>query len=204
MKHQADKKRAERVFQVGDWVYLKLQPYVQTSVAQRPSQKLGFRFFGPFEVLKRVGNVSYKLKLLDNARVHPVIHVSQLKKSLRPGESASSTLPVALMQDAPPAQPQAIEETRMVRRGVKMVPQVRLSWSGCPSSYSTWEHLYTMIDIYPQAPAWGQAGSAGAGIVTTQLLPKALHTKQRACERRRRKEAQEQKQSKPGPSSCAE
>jgi hypothetical protein len=28
MKHQADKNRQERTFQVGDWVYVKLQPYV--------------------------------------------------------------------------------------------------------------------------------------------------------------------------------
>jgi len=28
MKHQADKRRSERSFQIGDYVYLKLQPYV--------------------------------------------------------------------------------------------------------------------------------------------------------------------------------
>ena len=33
MKQFADKHRTERVFAVGDWVYLKLQPYRQTSVA---------------------------------------------------------------------------------------------------------------------------------------------------------------------------
>ena len=175
-------------------MYLKLQPYVQTSVAQRPSQKLGFRFFGPFEILKKVGNVSYKLKLPDNSRIHSVIHVSQLKKSFHRGESASATLPLALMQVAMPSQPRKIEETHMVRHGAKMVPQVRLSWSRCPSSYSTWEHLYTMIDSYPQAPAWGQAGSSGEGIVTTQLLPWALRSKLRSEERRRRKEAREGKQ----------
>jgi hypothetical protein len=27
MKNQADKHRSEREFSVGDWVYLKLQPY---------------------------------------------------------------------------------------------------------------------------------------------------------------------------------
>lgn len=32
MKMQADKNRVERSFQVGDWVYVKLQPYVQQSV----------------------------------------------------------------------------------------------------------------------------------------------------------------------------
>lgn len=34
MKRQADKHRTDREFQVGDWVFLKLQPFIQTSVAQ--------------------------------------------------------------------------------------------------------------------------------------------------------------------------
>lgn len=34
MKSQANKKRTERSFAVGEWVWLKLQPYVQTSVAR--------------------------------------------------------------------------------------------------------------------------------------------------------------------------
>lgn len=32
MKHYADKRRSERKFQFGDWVYLKLQPYRQVSI----------------------------------------------------------------------------------------------------------------------------------------------------------------------------
>ncbi|XP_014754072.1 uncharacterized protein LOC106866060 [Brachypodium distachyon] len=61
MKRQADKKRSDRTFNVGDWVFLRLQPYIQQSVAQRSSQKLSFRFFGPYQIIKRVGKVSYKL-----------------------------------------------------------------------------------------------------------------------------------------------
>jgi transposase InsO family protein len=45
MKVQADKKRTERSFQVGDSVFLKLQPYMQSSVAQRSNHKLSFKFF---------------------------------------------------------------------------------------------------------------------------------------------------------------
>jgi hypothetical protein len=46
MKRQADKSRSERQFAVVDWVFLKLQPYIQSSVSHRSSQKL--RFFGPY------------------------------------------------------------------------------------------------------------------------------------------------------------
>lgn len=37
MKKQADKHRFERSFQIGDWVFLKLQPYTQASAARRSS-----------------------------------------------------------------------------------------------------------------------------------------------------------------------
>jgi hypothetical protein len=35
MKKQADKRRSEHAFSVGDLVYMKLQPYVQSSVVHR-------------------------------------------------------------------------------------------------------------------------------------------------------------------------
>ena len=44
MKHQADKKRSDRKFNVGDHVYLRLQPYVQSSLAPRAHNKLCFKY----------------------------------------------------------------------------------------------------------------------------------------------------------------
>jgi hypothetical protein len=79
MKKQADKGRMERTFKVGDRVFLKLQPFCQTSVAARSSRKLAFRFFGPFEVIKQVNLVAYELALPSRSAIHPVFHVSQLK-----------------------------------------------------------------------------------------------------------------------------
>jgi hypothetical protein len=160
MKHQADKNRSERVFQVGDQVYLRLQPYVQTSVANRSSQKLGFKYFGPYYVLKRVGQVSYKLKLPETAKIHLVIHVSQLKKAIKATDTVSTELPVSLV-DFLLVQPIRVTDERFIRRGAKMVPQLKVQWSGMPSNCDTWENLFAIVDVFPSATAWGQAVSSG-------------------------------------------
>ncbi|XP_058766993.1 uncharacterized protein LOC131640630 [Vicia villosa] len=79
MEKQANKKRRSFTFQEGDLVLLKLQPYRQTTVAQRLSQKLAKKYYGPFKVVKRVENVDYLLDLPSSSRIHPVVHVSLLK-----------------------------------------------------------------------------------------------------------------------------
>lgn len=61
MKKQADKRRVERQFVVGDMVFLKLQPYVQSSIAPRANHKLAYKFFGPYRVMERIGKVAYRL-----------------------------------------------------------------------------------------------------------------------------------------------
>jgi hypothetical protein len=185
MKKQADKKRLERSFNVGDMVYLKLQPYVQASVVQRVSQKLGFKYFGPYKIIARVGKVSYKLQLPESSKIHPVIHVSQLKKAIHPTDTVSAELPVSLL-DVSAVQPVRILEDRLVRRGGKQVPQLRVEWSGLPPS---WEPLFTIVNAYPHSPAWGQAGASGEGTVTTVYLEQALKEWKRADYRQRIKEA---------------
>ena len=70
MKQAADKKRREVNFEVGDWVYLRLQPYRQQSVFRRTSHKLSNRYYGPYQIEERIGPVAYKLKLSPGSRIH--------------------------------------------------------------------------------------------------------------------------------------
>jgi len=58
MKAQADKHRSDRVLAIGDWVFVNLDPYRQHVIANRTNQKLVTKFFGPSEVLSKVGVVA--------------------------------------------------------------------------------------------------------------------------------------------------
>jgi hypothetical protein len=80
MRMQANKHRREVEYQVGDMVYLKIQPYKLQKLAKRFNQKLSPRYYGPYEVIERIGTVAYKLRLPEDSWVHPVFHASLLKK----------------------------------------------------------------------------------------------------------------------------
>ncbi|GAA0156156.1 hypothetical protein LIER_13713 [Lithospermum erythrorhizon] len=55
MKRLADLKRTDREFQIGDIVFLKLQPYRQNSVSLRKHLKLASKFYGPFKIIANIG-----------------------------------------------------------------------------------------------------------------------------------------------------
>ncbi|WVY92183.1 hypothetical protein V8G54_037697 [Vigna mungo] len=79
VKKNADLKRREVNFDVGSWVYVKLQPYHQIFVSGFEFHKLAKCFYGPFQLTTKMGHVAYKLDLPDTSRIHNVLHCSVLK-----------------------------------------------------------------------------------------------------------------------------
>ena len=81
-KSYADTRRRELVFEIGDYVYLKVSP--MSSVRRfNMKEKLAPRYIRPFKILERRGEVAYQLELPESlSSVHDVFHVSQLNKCL--------------------------------------------------------------------------------------------------------------------------
>jgi hypothetical protein len=78
-KIYADRQRVEHIFEVGDLVFLRLHPYRQSSL-KSGVEKLKSKFYGPYRVIKRIGDVEYELELPEGSKIHNVFHVSFLKR----------------------------------------------------------------------------------------------------------------------------
>ncbi|KAL4565288.1 hypothetical protein LXL04_029376 [Taraxacum kok-saghyz] len=127
MKEYADKKRRDVNFQVVEWVYVKLKPYRQISVARRVYPKLAAKFFGPFKITSRIGAVAYKLDLPPSSKIHPVFHVSLLKKAVQ--VPTETVLPPELeMSGEEVPIPMTILASREVLVDEKMCTQWLIQW----------------------------------------------------------------------------
>lgn len=122
MKNQADKKRREVSLQVGDEVLVKLQPYRQHSAALRKKHKLSMKYFGPFEVLSKIGTVAYKLELPSTARIRRIFHLSQLKLFQGATNKPYLSLPLTVPEMGTILQPMKVLATRTIIKGTHHIP----------------------------------------------------------------------------------
>ena len=93
-------------------VYLMLQPYKQSSLKKSGAEKLKPRFYGPYKVIRKVGEVAYEIELLEGSRVHNVFHVSRLKKAIGQRVVPSAELPPLDEEGKLVLIPEAILDTR--------------------------------------------------------------------------------------------
>jgi len=79
-KSYHDKRRKDIEFQVGDHVFLRVNPVTGVGRALK-CRKLTPRFVEPFEIVEKVGVVAYRIELPPSfSNLHDVFHVSQLRK----------------------------------------------------------------------------------------------------------------------------
>ncbi|KAH9660390.1 hypothetical protein KPL70_024180 [Citrus sinensis] len=148
MKFFADKKRTERVFAKGDWVYLRLQPYRQSTLHPNGTHKLSLRYYGPFWILSRIGTMAYKLDLPATSKVHPVFHVSCLKRKLGV-HTPSQQLPDSLYVVAWEWQPLAILDHGIFKRNNRPATKLLVQWQGQSKEEATWEECSEFAARFP-------------------------------------------------------
>ena len=149
MKIQADKHKVERSFTDGEWVYVKLQPYRQRSLKRNALGKLSPKFYGPFQVLHKVGEVAYKLDLPATSLIHPVFHVSCLKAKLGQQVTHISQLPSVSPEGILTLETKAIFKRRSVKLRSRTITQVLIQWQGYTSEDASWEDLYQLQLKFP-------------------------------------------------------
>ncbi|XP_071704419.1 uncharacterized protein [Rutidosis leptorrhynchoides] len=149
MKHYADLQRSDRSFNVDDWVYVKLQPYRQVTLRGAAQHKLSQKYFSPFQVEARIGNVAYKLRLPSMVQVHPVFHVSQLKLHKGTPPDAMGNLPRIDNEGVIAAAPSRILKRKLVKRNNKPAVAVLVQWQGGSSDDVTWELINDFLPRYP-------------------------------------------------------
>jgi hypothetical protein len=139
MKQQADQGRSERQFAEGDHVFLRLQPYNQTSLKAEHCQKLAPKFHGPYTVLKRVGQVAYQLALPSQSKLHPIFHVSCLKKVIGTRCQIQTNLPELAEEGSIWLQPEAVLDQHERRLRQRTIKEVLVQWKDMTPADSTWE-----------------------------------------------------------------
>jgi hypothetical protein len=138
MKQQADKHCSERSFEVGDWVFLRLQPYKQMSLKQsKKDNKLSPKYYGPYKVLQNIGNMAYKLELSASSRVHPVFHVLCLKKVIGNKIPVQTIFPELDEEGKIILEPEAITDTIICQLRNRSISKYLIKWRKLPAEDST-------------------------------------------------------------------
>ncbi|GMI64523.1 hypothetical protein HRI_000121600 [Hibiscus trionum] len=145
-KSYADLKRKKIEYAVGDHVFLKVSPWKKVMRFGRKS-KLSTRFIGPYEVVERVGPMSYRLRLpYELEKSHDVFHASMLQ---RYRSDSSHVMPVEdielrldLSYDEEPVE--ILDSSSKVLRG-KTIELVKVLWRHRGVEEATWESKAEML-----------------------------------------------------------
>ncbi|MCI09160.1 Ty-3/Gypsy retroelement related protein, partial [Trifolium medium] len=108
-------------------VFVKLRAHRQQFVVTRINAKLAAKYYGPYPIIEKIGVVAYRLKLPAGSRVHPVFHVSLLKKAVDKYQEEKE-LPQLLEEPLEVYEPEAVLAARKVKQHGEEVKQVLIHW----------------------------------------------------------------------------
>lgn len=167
---QANKKRMDKQFKVGDLVYLRLKNYKQTQSWLVTTKSFTKRFFGPYKILEWIGPVAYRLELRASSHVYPVFHVSLLKQSH--SQNVAQEFSTKWITDTPTQT--SIPKCILQRRQQDdTTTHLLIKWVDQNLSEATWEDEQDITLRFPDFKTGlpDESILEREGFVTTQQLP---------------------------------
>uniref|UniRef100_A0A1S3XX36 Tf2-1-like SH3-like domain-containing protein n=1 Tax=Nicotiana tabacum TaxID=4097 RepID=A0A1S3XX36_TOBAC len=149
-KSYTDVHRRKLEFKEGDQVFLKVSP-IKGFLIFGKKGKLSPRFIGPYRILKRIGEVAYKLKLpASMTLVHLVFHLSMLRGYVHDHAHIFSPEVVeindGLKYDEEPVE---ILDRQVHRLRTKDIASVKVLWHNNDVEEPTWKAEEDMKIRYP-------------------------------------------------------
>ena len=113
--------------------------YRKNAFGLRGSLKLRSTFYGPYRILEKIGEVSYKLHLREGNNIHPVFHISQLKKHIGHRAVPLPHVPLVTPKGYVKTIPLAVLDRRVIQRNKTPVGQCVVQWESLAPDDATWE-----------------------------------------------------------------
>lgn len=148
-------------------MFVKLRAHRQKSVVTRINAKLAARYYGPYPIIEKIGAVAYRLKLPEGSRVHPVFHVSLLKKAVGKYQE-DEELPDLMEESSDLYEPETVLAVRKVKHQGEEARQVLIHWKGKTVEEATWEDEIMIRSQFPKFGLEDKAVAEGGGIDRTQ------------------------------------
>ena len=148
-------KHKPQSYKVGDMVYLNSKNIKST----RPSKKLDYKYYGPYEVELPIGKQAYRLRLPPSMKIHNVFHVSLLEPcNVRPGSALPPPPPIIVNEGEEEYEVEEILDSRLhygkLQYLVKWLgyPQSENQWLGADNVAGSTELIDLFHRLFPQKP----------------------------------------------------
>jgi hypothetical protein len=107
------------------------------------------KFYGPFEILAKVGTVAYQLNLPVDSLIQPVFHVSPLKKKIGPIIEVQAQMPLVGPGSQQKEEPEAILQRCLVKKHNQPAVQVLVKWTNIIEENATWKYYKELGMQFP-------------------------------------------------------
>ena len=149
-KSYADNRRRDLKFEMGDQVFLRVSPW-KGILRFGKRGKFSPRYIGPYEIVDKVGEVAYRLRLpLELANIHDVFHVSMLRKYIADPSHILKEQPIQLKENLT-YEEHPVEILDRIDHVLhnKVILLVKVLWRSHTVEEATWEPEAQMRHQYP-------------------------------------------------------